>query len=846
MEVSLNWIRKYVELDADVDALSKALTSLGFEVEACRTQGAGLTNVVAAEVMECERHPEADKLSVCKVFDGTETFPVVCGAPNVAKGQRVLLAKVGAELPGKAPGEPGLKIKKAKLRGQESHGMICAEDELGLGESHDGILVLDPSVPNGTPLDRIPGLCDTLFEINVTPNRPDALCHVGVARELAAKFGKPLRYPTARLREEGPDASGLAEVVLDDKLGCTLYTGRIIQGVKVGPSPDWLVKALKSLGKRSINNVVDLTNYVLLELGQPSHAFDFDKISGGKVVIRRAEPGEKLLTLDDVERTLTAEDMVIADAKGPMVLAGVMGGKSTEVDAGTTNVFLEVAYFNASTVRRQGRRHGLSSDSSYRFERGIDPLNTSFVSDYLAGLIAETCGGRVAKGRIAQSSPEHPHAPRVVYLRPTRAQKLLGVPVASEEAVRRLQSIDLKQQGKSVVHGDEALAFAIPGFRGDLEREADLIEEVARLGDYNNIPAVLPSLPIGYQALPPSESLSKTLRHFLRDAGLNETLNLRFSSRKSLAKLGLAAEDPRQAFVPLRNPISEEWETLPTTTLPALLQAVAYNQNNQERDCRFFEIAKAFYHKPAERSDRAPGVWEEEVLYLALGGEWPDRRPWTAEAAKATESAPVEFYHLKGLLENLLRAAGVNARFAFPGTEPYLHPSESGTILANLGPAPTGAEVLQGWRRGAGSQKSARIGSFGILHPRAQSKFELKGPILVAEISLSGLLAAERRSLQFSPFGQFSGTSRDLNLVVDDARKHGEILEKMPIGRIPNLQEVRLNSVYRGPGVPEGKKALHYSFLYRHAEKTLTDEEVNKAQEKLNQELAKDASIIFK
>lgn len=854
MEVSLNWIKKYVDLDGDVESLSKALTSLGFEVEAVRTQGGGISNVVVAEVLECERHPEADKLSVCKVSDGTETYPVVCGAPNVAKGQKVLLAKVGAELPGKAPGEPSFKIKKAKLRGQDSHGMICAEDELGLGESHDGILVLDPSLPLGMPLDKIPGLCDTVYEINVTPNRPDALCHVGVARELAAKFGKPLRYPTPELREDGPSAAGLAEVRLDDKLGCTLYAGRIIQGVKVGPSPEWLAKALKSLGKRSINNVVDLTNYVLFELGQPSHAFDLDKITGKKVIIRRAEAGERLVTLDDVERTLTAEDMVIADAKGPMVLAGVMGGKATEVDAGTTNIFLEVAYFNPATVRRQGRRHGLSSDSSFRFERGIDPLNTAWVSDYLAGLIARWCGGEgrapampvVAKGRITQASPEHPSAPRKVYLRPTRAAKLLGIPVSTDMAVQRLESIDLKRQETGEVHGEQAIAFAIPGFRGDLEREADLIEEIARLGDYNNIPAILPSLPLGYKPLPPTENLSKTLRHFLRDAGLNETLNLRFSSRKALAKLGLDAKDPRQAFVPLRNPISEEWENLPTTTLPSLLNAVAYNQNNQERDCRFFEIAKAFYHRPDERSDRAPGIWEEEILYMVLSGEWPDRRPWTADAAKATDSAPVEFHHLKGLLENLLRAAGVNARFGYPGTETFLHPSESGTILANLGPAPAGAEILQGWRRGAGSQKSVRIGSFGVLHPRTQSKFDLKGPVLVAEISLSGLLAAEKRSLKFSAFGNFSSSSRDLNLVVDDSRKHVEILEKMPIGRIANLQEVRLNSVYRGAGVPEGKKALHYSFIYRNAEKTLTDEEVNKAQEKLNQELAKDAGIVFK
>ena len=855
MEVSLNWIKKYVDLfgttdgkpDDDAQTLSEALTSLGLEVEGLRIVG-GLPGVVSAEVLECGRHPEADKLSVCKVGDGTEIYPVVCGAANVAKGQKVLLAKVGAELPGRAPGEAGLKIKKAKLRGQESHGMICAEDEVGLGTGHDGILVLDPATPVGLPMDRIPGLGDVIFELNITPNRPDALNHTGVAREIAAKLGKPLRYPSAPLKEAGTDIHGLARIRLDDAEGCGKYVGRVIQGVKVGPSPEWLVKALKSIGKRSINNVVDLTNFVLFELGQPSHAFDLGKIRGREVIVRRGKAGEKLITLDGVERTVTPDDMLIADAEGPMVLAGVMGGKDSEVGPGTTDIFLEVAYFDPSTVRRQGRRHGLSSDSSYRFERGVDPLHTAAVSDYLAALIAEWCGGseggaKVAKGRLEATAPGHPQEPRIVHLRPGRAEKLLGMELGAQECIRRLEAIGLNRQGWIEEHGEESIGFAIPGFRGDLEREADLIEEVARLGDYNTIPVILPSLPLGFKALPPLETLARKLRHHLRDAGLNETLNLRFSSRKALAKLGLAAEDPRGACVPLRNPLSEEWEILPTSTLPALLNAAAYNQNNQERNIRFFEIAKSFYHLPGERSERAPGVLEEEMLYLVLAGDWSDRRPWSGDAALA---APVEFHHLKGLVENLLAASGINARFAFPGTETYLHPVESGHIIADLAPPIPGNDVLYGVRRGPGWQKAARIGAFGILHPRVLGRFDLKGPVLVAEISLSGLLAAVPKDKKFAAFGHFSAVSRDLNLVVDDSRTHGEILAQMPVSRIPILQEVRLNSVYRGPGVPAGKKALHYSFSYRHAEKTLTDEEVNKAQEKLNQELAKDPGIVFK
>lgn len=840
MEVSLNWLRKYADLPDDPASLSSALTSLGLEVEGMRSLG-GIEGVVAAEVMECAKHPEADKLSLCRVSDGTEVYPVVCGAPNVAKGQKVLLAKVGAELPG-SPGNPGLKIKKAKIRGAESLGMICAEDEVGLGEGHVGILVLDAATRPGTPMRSIPGLSDTVFEINVTPNRPDALCHLGVARELAAKLGKPLSLLKADLKEDGPEASTLASVKIHDIAGCTLYAARIIQGVKVGPSPDWLVKALKSLGRKSINNVVDLTNYVLLELGQPSHAFDLDRIRGSQVIIRRAGPGERLTTLDGVDRSLTVDDLVIADAEGPMVLAGVMGGKESEVSEETRNIFLELAYFNPATIRRQSKRHGLSSDSSFRFERGVDPLNTAWVADYLAGLIATWCGGKVAKGRIVDSSPEHPQSPRVVYVRPARVERLMGVHVDSLEVVRRLESIGLRRHETALAHGDKAFAFEIPGFRGDLEREVDLIEEVARLGDYNNIPAILPSLPLEVKALPPQEALSRLLRQALRDAGLNETLSLRFSSRKALARLGLPADHPRQTVVPLRNPLSEEWEILPSTTLPSLLQAAAYNQNNQERDIRFFEIAKAFYHRPDERSDRKPGVREEDMLHIVLAGEWPDRRPWSADASIA---APLEFHHLKGLLENLLAAVGIKASLAYPGSEPFLHPRESGDVIAVLD-ASGAPEVLLGQDRPVTRDPRtggpARIGSFGLLHPRVLAAFDLKGPVLTAEISLQGLLSAARKEKRFQPFGHFSAITRDLNILVDETVQHGDLLSKIPADRIPNLKDIRLNSVYRGQGVPEGKKALHYSFTYRNNEKTLTDDEVSKSQEKLRAELAKGGS----
>ena len=807
MEISLNWLKRYVELPGSVKEISEALTALGFEVEGVHQRGAGIQGVVAGEVRECGRHPDAEKLSLCRVFDGLEEVPVVCGAPNVAAGQKILFARVGAELPG------GLKIKKAKLRGQESFGMICAEDELGLGESHDGILILDPTTPPGIPLQEIPGLCDTVFEINVTPNRPDALGHLGVARELAARFGKPLRHPDEPLREEGTDIKSLVSLKLEDEQGCTRYVGRVVEGVTVGASPAWLVAALKSVGKKSINNVVDITNFVLLESGQPSHAFDLDRLAGHCVMVRRARDGETLKTLDAVERKLDGRDLVIADGEKPQVLAGVMGGESSGVGEKTGNVFVEVACFNPGTVRAQSRRHGLQSDSSYRFERGVDPLATARICDHLAALIARWCGGKVSKGRVEAVSSTHPKTPRIVGLRPARVAGVLGVDPGSDRIEKLLAGIEIKAKGRK----GEILEFEIPGFRSDLEREVDLIEEVARLMDYNSIPSILPAFPLHPVALPPSEVLASAIRHGLRDLGLSETISLRFTSRKALERLNLSEGDPRLNAVPLRNPLSEEWEILPTTPLPALLQALERNQNTQEQDVRLFEIGRAFFRR--ERTgDRDSGVREEHVLGIALLGEWKENS-WDGV------NQPVGFHRLRGLVENLLETLRVDVSWQEGSKAGFLHPVESAVIHV------------------PGSLEPLAV--LGTLHPKAQREYGLKHPVVVAEFNLEALLKAPAKPLKFQAYESHTGSSRDVNVVVVEKFRHADIQGSLR-KEVPNLREVRLNSVYRGKGVPEGHKALHYTFVYRHAERTLTDEEVNAAHEGVKAALLANPGIQIK
>lgn len=800
MKASLNWIHELLPaVDAGADEIARRFTGAGLEVEGVERPGEAIAAVVTAEVKTCERHPDADKLSVCTVFDGRAEHGVVCGAPNVAEGQIVAFAPVGTTLPN------GLTLEKRKIRGVPSEGMICAEDELGISDDHEGILVLPEGTKLGERVADVLGLDDTVLEIGVTPNRPDVLSHFGLARELAALYGLERPAPKAALQEVSAKASEQAKVEIAAPDRCSKYVGRVIRGVKVGPSPEHVQRRLQAVGQRPISNVVDATNLVLMELGHPLHAFDLHRLEEQRIVVRLAKSGEKIELLDGTTKTLTEDDLVIADAKRAVALAGVMGGANSEVHEQTVDILLEAAVFDPSSVRRTGRRHGLHTEASHRFERGVDFDMVETAIDRCAELIVEMGGGEVQAGRVAVVG--EPPRRAAVPIRAERAALLLGRPVSHDEVSSSLRKLgfeqmdDVEQASWTTIdlYRDARYAsatwFRAPSWRVDISREEDLIEEVGRLAGYDALEAVMPPSGKAVWTAAPAVDAEDRVRDVLVGQGFFEAISLAFASKKDAEAMG---ED--EGLVTVANPLGDQSALMRFSLLPPLLAAARLNQDNlpSVTDLRLFELGRTF-----RWADPAAELPEQgrRVGILMRGRRYP--RSWSADAAE------LDAYDLKGAAESLAAEFGVELAVE-PLEVPWLHPRSASRL--------TIGEV--------------EVGAFGEAHPNLMERYDLEGPpVFLAELDLDALAAAEGGPARFQPVAKHPPAQRDLSFFVKKSVAASQILSTIWAADTGGtLEGVEIFDVYEGKGVPEDEVSIAVSMTFRAAARTLKDEEVEAAQ----------------
>ena len=801
MKISYNWLKDYLECDLSPEAVAEALTSIGLEVdslEQIEEIPGGLAGVIVAEVVECMDHPDSDHLHITKLNTGEpELLQVVCGAPNVAAGQKVLLATVGTVL-----GED-FKIKKSKIRGVESFGMICAEDELGIGESHDGIMVLDPDAVVGTPAKDYLGLAtDALIEIGLTANRVDAASHIGVARDLYAYLkhnGVPCTFkmPDVSVWADN-DQDGAIPVEVSAADGSPRYTGTTIRGVTVAASPEWLQKKLLAIGLRPINNIVDITNFVLHEIGQPLHAFDASKIAGGKVVVRRAEEGEKFVTLDGVERTLSAADLMIANAEKPMCLAGVFGGEESGVTESTVDVFLESAYFNPVSIRKSSKRHGLKTDASFRYERGADPLVVEYAAKRAALLIQELAGGQIV-GRMQEFYPEKIEK-KVVDLDYDRIEAFVGKKLGHEVIEGILEGLAYEFLEKS----GTGAKVAVPSYMIDVYRECDVVEEILRIYGYNNIE--LPQamrMSVNAPQKPEPEQVRKAIADFLAANGFVETMNNSLTKSEYYSKLKTFPEDK---CVRIMNPLSSDLNVMRQTLLLNGLEVIAYNINRQMTNIKTFEYGSVYSFRP-DTDGKTLDSYEEHTCYALFISGQPDKS-WRVDPGKGN------YFQLKGYLELLLK------RF---GCDIY-------SLETEAAPADLFSEGLA--YNLPGSHQPLAV--MGTIAPARLKQFGIKQPVFAAEISWPALLElVKRNKIKYKELPKFPEVRRDLALLLDESVSYADLRKSaFRVGK-KLLKQVGLFDVYRGDKIAEGKKQYALSFVLQDLEKTLTDNDVERVMSKL-------------
>ncbi|MCR5710155.1 MAG: phenylalanine--tRNA ligase subunit beta [Bacteroidales bacterium] len=806
MTISFNWLKDYLKFDLTAEQVGAILTSTGLEVEHMETVEqipGGLAGVIVAEVVECVDHPDSDHLHITKLNTGApELLQVVCGAPNVAAGQKVLLATVGTELP--TDDGSKFKIKRSKIRGAESNGMICAEDELGIGSDHSGIMVLDPSAVVGTPAKEFLNLKeDTVFEIGLTPNRVDGASHIGVARDLYAycrQNGIPVSWTLPDVSGFAPGSGEAIPVVVEAPDLAPRYIGITLADVKVGPSPDWLKERLMAIGQRPINNIVDITNFVLNEMGHPLHAFDASKIAGRKVVVRRSTPDCKFRTLDGVEHTLCTDDLVICDTEKPMCIAGVFGGEDSGVTESTTEVFLEAAYFNPVSIRKTSKRQGLKTDASFRYERGIDPEATMLAGRRAALLIQQLAGARIVGE--PQEVCAAPFERARVELSYSRMDSLIGKELAPETYRTILESLDFEILSAS----ESGLTVAVPAYRVDVTRECDVVEEVLRIYGYNNVELpVSMKCSINPSVHPDPEVVRKTVSDLLADRGFVEIMNNSLTKGEYYDKLKTY---PSEALVHIVNPLSSDLNCMRQTLVFNALEVVERNINHQNSNLRLFEIGNCYSFQPREGAEDPSGdlksYREEMRLCITISG--PGAKSWRNELGSGN------YFLLKGYLELLLK------RFN-----------------ANLYDLDTDAAPSDLFAEGLAYKLGGKVLAVaGTVSKALLKKFDIKQPVFLAEVNWPVFFELVKRDkIKYKELPRFPEVRRDLAILLDESVPFSEIRKAAFQAARGILRQVTLFDVYRGPKILSDKKQYAISFVLRDDEKTLTDAAVEATMAKL-------------
>lgn len=782
MRVSLNWLKEYVDVDIPIEKLAERLTMVGLEVESIEPYSVNLDRILVGLITDIIPHPNAEKLSLCEVAAGEEAYRIVCGAENISVGDKVPLALEGALISGKI-------VSENLIRGEVSQGILCSAAELGLGQDSSGIMILPGNLQPGMLLAQAMDLEDRILEISLTPNRGDCLSILGIAREVGAVLNKKVRYPEIRLAEEIEDIGGAVSVKIEAPDSCYRYSARVVKNVEIGESPFWLRVRLMALGIRPINNVVDITNYVLMEYGQPLHAFDLENIAGNQIIVRKASEGSTFETLDGIRRTLSQGMLMISDQEKDVALAGVMGGVNSEIGPDTTSVLIESAYFDPVSVRRTSRRLNLSTESSYRFERGVDVEAVVTALDRAAALMADLAQGSVLKGRIDIYPTQRERKP--VILNSDRVNMLLGTSLGEAEMRRLLESIGIEVREID----RDTFSLLSPSFRHDLARDIDFVEEIARLNSYDRIPVKVPASSLVMSKRKKDRTVGDVCRSVLIGLGFYEIISYSFMNEKAIDLLNVPNDDRRRRFVRLLNPLTEEQSVLRTSLIPNLLSTVAGNQRQGNPNLSLFELGKVFF---ARNKDELPNE-ETHLAGLFTGLRYPEGPHFREEK--------VDVFDAKGAAQAVLQKMGMRdyALDNMVKDAPYLHAGAAARIVVDKTP----------------------LGFIGQVDPCVLDGFDVKDAVYVFELFFDELLSKYSGQKCFKPLPKYPAILRDIAFVVPETVPAGEVLDAIKDKGGNLLERAFVFDVYRGKQIEKGYKSLAIRLVYRSPEKTLEDEEIN-------------------